>query len=219
MNVVIFGASEFAEVACAYLRKHPDYDVRAFTVAREYLTQDALCGFPVVPFEDLPDRYPPDEFGLFIAVGFSALNENRRAIYERAKALGYRMPTYIHPTVERWEETSIGEACFIFENNVIQPYVSIGNNCVIWSGNHIGHHSMIGDHVFIASHAVISGKCHVGDGCFIGVNATLRDGVAVGEHSLVGAGALVLADAPPRSFFKGAATVPTEYRPRSASST
>ena len=55
-------------------------------------------------------------------------------------------------------EVEIGENCFIFEANVIQPFVRIGDNVVMWSGNHIGHDSTIGSHCFIASHAVISGN-------------------------------------------------------------
>ena len=100
----------------------------------------------------------------------------------------------------------IGENCFIFEDNTIQPFVSIGNNVTLWSGNHIGHHSVIRDHTFIASHVVISGGVEIGEQCFIGVNATLRDHIKVGDRCVIGAGALLLADAAPEGVYVGAAT-------------
>ena len=86
---------------------------------------------------------------------------------------------------------SIGDNCFILENNTIQPFVSIGNNVTLWSGNHIGHHSEICDHVFMASHVVVSGGVHIGSQSFLGVNATLINNISIGEGCVIGAGALV----------------------------
>jgi sugar O-acyltransferase (sialic acid O-acetyltransferase NeuD family) len=140
------------------------------------------------------ESHPPERVKLLVAVGFSGLNERRREVYERCKALGYRFVTYIDPRAHQSGELEVGENTFIFEANVLQPFVRIGNNCVLWSGNHIGHDSTIGDHCFIASHVVISGNCSVGHSCFIGVNATLRDKVKVAPRCLIGAGAVILKD-------------------------
>lgn len=211
-KAVIFGTSEFAQVAYAYLRDDSEYEVSAFTVDREYITEPEMFGKPVVPFEELNSTHPAEEYAIFLGVGFSKLNANRRAVFEACKAKGYALPTYVHSTVYRWPETSFGEACFIFEENVIQPFVKIGSNVVLWSGNHIGHHSTIGNNVFIASHAVISGKCVVGDNCFIGVNATVRDGITIAPNSIVGAGAIVLKNTVPEGVYKANHTEPQERR-------
>lgn len=209
---VIFGTADFAQVAAVYLRDDGAYDVAAFTVNAEFITSPELAGIPVVSFETLQSTHPPDRFDVFAAVGFSKINANRRFVYEQCKAKGYRMPSYVHSSVHRWPETEIGDACFIFEGNVLQPYVRLGNNCVLWSGNHVGHHSVIGDNVFIASHVVISGKCRIGDNCFVGVNATLRDGVSVGDNAVIGAGVILLKDAQPDSLYKATPTQPEERR-------
>lgn len=71
-------------------------------------------------------------------------------------------------------DLKIGENCFIFEDNTIQPFVTIGDNRVLWSGNHVGHNPTVGDHVFVTSQVVISGACTIGDNSFLGVNATIR---------------------------------------------
>ena len=209
---VIFGTGDFAQVASVYLRDDAGYDVQAFTVNEQYIEEPALLGRPVVPFETLQTAFPPSEFAIFTAIGFSKINANRRAVFEACRERGYRLPAYVHSSVHRWKETAIGEGSFIFENNVIQPFVTIGSNCVLWSGNHIGHHSVIGDNVFIASHVVVSGKCTIGDNCFLGVNVTMRDSISVGENSVIGAGVLLLKDTEPGSLYKGAATAPQERR-------
>jgi sugar O-acyltransferase (sialic acid O-acetyltransferase NeuD family) len=211
-RAVIFGTTYFAEVALVYLRDDAGYSVEAFTVDGSYITEETMLGVPVVSFETLRDTHPPSDFVMFCAIGFSKVNANRRAVYERCQAAGYEMPSYVHSNVIRWKETTIGKGCFIFENNVLQPFVRIGDNCVLWSGNHIGHHSRIGSNVFIASHAVVSGKCVIGDNSFLGVNATLRDGITIAPNCVIGAGAIILHDTTEGAVYKGTETLPLERK-------
>lgn len=209
-KVVIFGTGDFARVASIYLAKDSPHEVAAFTVHRQYLTQDQLVGRPVVPFEELTRSHPPGEYAMLVAMGFRGVNSGRAEIYQACKAKGYDLISYVCSRAIQWGEVEIGENCFIFENNVLQPFVRIGNDTVIWSGNHIGHDAVIGHHCFITSHAVISGNVKVGDYSFVGVNATVRDGVTIGEKSVIGAGAVVLKDVAPCSVLKG---IPAELSP------
>ncbi|MBV8490708.1 MAG: acetyltransferase [Candidatus Eremiobacteraeota bacterium] len=211
-RAIIFGTTDFAQVASVYLREDGGYEVEAFTVDRRFIEAETLLGLPVVPFEDVATAFPPGDFAMFVGIGYSKVNKNRRDVYEACKALGYTVPTYVHSTVIRRPETKIGDGCFIFEENVVQPFVTIGDNCVLWSGNHIGHHTKIGNNVFIASHVVISGRCTIGDNCFIGVNATFRDGVTIGRDGVIGAGTIILGDTEEAAVYKGPATEPLPRR-------
>ena len=60
--VVIFGTGDFARVASVYLSQDSPHEVAAFTVHHSYITEPTLLGKPVVPFEELVDRYPPHRF-------------------------------------------------------------------------------------------------------------------------------------------------------------
>jgi sugar O-acyltransferase (sialic acid O-acetyltransferase NeuD family) len=192
--VVIFGVGAFAEVAEAYLRRDGGREVVAYTVDGEYVREKDFAGLPVVAFEELLESHPPDRVELLVATGFKGVNRVRRSIYERCKREGYGFVTYVCSKAMLMTEEPLGENTFVFEANVIQPFVRIGNDVVLWSGNHIGHHSRIGDHCFIASHAVVSGHVEIGEESFVGVNATFRDGIAIGPRCVIGAGAVVLAD-------------------------
>ncbi|HKW59011.1 MAG TPA: acetyltransferase [Candidatus Dormibacteraeota bacterium] len=193
-DVIIFGAGDYARIASVYLEADSEHTVAGFAVDGAFLDRKELLGKPVGAFEDMVETHPPDRVELLVAIGFSGMNQRRREVYERCKKLGYRFVTYVNSRAYRWGNIEVGENTFIFEANVLQPFVRIGNNCVLWSGNHIGHDSRIGDHCFIASHVVISGNCVIGDSCFIGVNATFRDGVKVAPRCLIGAGAAILKD-------------------------
>jgi sugar O-acyltransferase (sialic acid O-acetyltransferase NeuD family) len=194
VNVVLFGTGDFARIAHVYLRDDSPHEVVAFTVHGEYAEATEFSGLPLVPFEQLHERFPPGEFAMFVAIGFSRVNQARREVYDACKAQGYELITYVSSRALRSAETEIGDNCFVFEANVLQPFVRIGNDVILWSGNHIGHDSVIDDHCFIASHAVISGNVTVGSSSFIGVNATIRDGVSIAEDCVVGAGALIMRD-------------------------
>lgn len=201
--VVIFGTGDFARVASVYLTQDSPHEVAAFTVHRQYITEPTLLGKPVVPFEELAATHPPDRFAMLVATGFKGVNKVRAGLYHHCKELGYELIRYVCSKAAVWGEVEFGDNVFVFENNVVQPFVKIGSNSVLWSGNHVGHDATIGDHCFVSSHVVISGRASVGDYCFLGVNSTLRDGVALGAGCVVGAGAVVLKDAAPGSVLRG----------------
>jgi len=205
-SLVIFGMGDLAQLAHYYFDADSEYETVAFTADSDYIKDPLFCGLPVVAFEDIFDKYPPNAHTLFIALGYSKLNSIRKEKFCAAQHLGYNLATYISPRATILNGGNIGQNCFILEDNTIQPFVSIGNNVTLWSGNHIGHHSVICDHTFVASHVVVSGGCEIGEQCFIGVNATLRNHIKVGDRCVLGAGALLLRDAEPDGVYIGQAT-------------
>jgi len=199
-KVVIFGLNDLAEIAWFYLTKeYNNLSPAAFTVNDEYITQNTYHNLPIVPFEELEQYYPPSEYILFAPI---ANNKVREKIYNEGKTRGYNFLTYISPKCTNYA-LSIGENCFIFEDNTLQPFTTIGNNVVLWSGNHIGHHGVIEDNVFFTSHVVMSGHCHIKNGAFLGVNSTLRDGITIGKNSIVGMGSVVTKSIPDNETWIG----------------
>jgi len=195
-KLVIIGDSAFAEIAYEYFTHDSEYDVVAFSVEHEFLRRTELFGLPVVAFEQLEEMYPPDGHYFFAANVYTQLNALRTRLYSEAKKKGYSPASYVSPHAFVWRNCKIGEHCFIFENNVVQPFARIGDNVILWSGNHIGHHSSIKSNCFVSSHVVVSGFVEIGESCFVGVNSTIANNINIGNNCLIGAGALVLADVP-----------------------
>jgi sugar O-acyltransferase (sialic acid O-acetyltransferase NeuD family) len=195
-KLVIIGDSAFAEIAYEYFTHDSEYEVVAFSVEREFLKRTELFGLPVVAFETLQESYVPDTHHFFAANVYTQLNALRTRLYLEAKQKGYAPASYISPHAFVWRNCEIGEHCFIFENNVVQPFARIGDNVILWSGNHIGHHSVVKSNCFISSHVVVSGFVEIGESCFVGVNTTMANNINIGKNCLIGAAALVLADVP-----------------------
>lgn len=198
-RVVIFGTGEIAELAHIYFTEDSELEVVGFTADDAFVKEPTFRGLPLVPFSDVTTHFPPDVCGMHVALSYRRLNRNRQERFEAAKALGYRLPSYVCSRSVTWSDLTVGENCFILENQTIQPTVRIGSNVMLWSGNHIGHGTEIRDHAYLASHVVLSGHTVVGQRCFFGVNATTRDFVTVGDDCFITMGALVVKDVPPRS--------------------
>jgi sugar O-acyltransferase (sialic acid O-acetyltransferase NeuD family) len=205
-KVVVFGVSQWAELAHFYLTHDSPHEVVAFTVDREYLGANQFKGLPVVPYDEVDRHYPPHEFNMFIPMSFKKMNHVRADKYDDAIKRGYTLISYVSSKATTFPGFTCGDNCFILEDNTIQPFVTIGNDVVMWSGNHIGHHTVIKDHVTITSHVVISGCCTVEPFCFLGVNATVRDETVVERETLVGMSTVIAKDTKEFEVYQAAGT-------------
>ncbi len=185
-KLIIVGASAFAEIAYEYFVFDSDYDVVAFAVETPYLLEDHKYGLPLVAFETMERHFCPVEHEVFVAATYTQLNRLRTRLANASKEKGYKLASYISSRAFIWRNVDVGEHCFIFEDNTVQPFVKIGNNVVLWSGNHIGHHSVIADNCFVSSHVVISGFCNIGANSFLGVNATLANNLQIAQDNWIG---------------------------------
>jgi sugar O-acyltransferase (sialic acid O-acetyltransferase NeuD family) len=211
-KVIVFGASQWAELAHFYLTHDSEHEVAGFTLDGAYLKEPRFKGLPVVAFEEVAKEFPPASHKMFIPMSFKRMNHVRAEKYAEAKQRGYGLVSYVSSKATTFPGFTCGDNCFIFEDNTIQPFVTIGHNVVMWSGNHIGHHSTIKDHVMITSHVVISGCCTIEEYCFFGVNATVRDETVVARETLVGMGCVITKDTKEFEVYKVPGTDPASFR-------
>lgn len=200
-KVIIFGAGKIADEAYFYLTNDSPHEIVGFTVDRAYVTASEKLGLPVVPFEEIQDKYSPRDHKMFVAVGYQDLNRFRAQKYAEARAKNYELVSYVSSRAANLGNVEVGDNCFVLEFATIQPCSRIGNDVFIWSGNHIGHHATIGDHCYIAGNAVISGNTVIGPYCFVGVTATIGHEVTIGAESFIGAGSLITKNAEPKSVY------------------
>jgi sugar O-acyltransferase (sialic acid O-acetyltransferase NeuD family) len=200
-KVVLFGSGKIADVVYFQLTHDSHHEVVAFTVDGVYIAQKEKWGLPVIAFEEILDRYPPEDFKMLVAVGYQDLNRFRARKYVEAKAKGYELISYVSSRASNFSNVPVGDNCLILENASLQPCSWVGNNVFFWNGNHLGHHAHIEDHCYVAGQVVISGMAVVGPYCFLGVNATIGHEVTVGQESFIGAGTLITKNVTPKSVY------------------
>jgi len=200
-KVVIWGTGMFADLAYLYLTEDTEHAIVGFVVDAEFKDTDQFLGLPVVTPETVEAAFPPAECRMFVPMSQRENGDCRRSKYLAMKEKGYGFISYVSSRAQVFSNATVGENCFILENNIIQHYASVGDNVILWSNNHIGHHSSIGSHSFLTSQVVVSGRCSVGEHCYFGVNATVGDGIAVAERNILGAGSLVMRNTKPGQVF------------------
>ena len=201
-DVIVFGASDLAEVVAYYLSHDAGHRVPAFTVDGAYLKESRLSDRPVVPFEELSRTYSPDRFKLLVAIGYRRVNRLRADKCRAARSAGYQLVSYVSTRATVADNVPMGDNCIILEGNHVQPYARLGSNVVMLSGNLVSHHTSIGDDCFLAGGCAIGGRVTLGRGCFVGLNATVRNLIAVGDDCVVGAGAVLLESSPPAAVYR-----------------
>lgn len=199
-KLVIIGDAAGAEIMYAVIENDPRIEVSAFSVHNAFLKKPQMFGKQIVSFEDLPKLFPPAEFKLINAIGYSNINKNRESLFLQAKALGYDFYTYIHPSATILSK-EIGEGTFVMAGVVIEPFTKIRANTVIWSNSVVAHHAIIDENCWVASGVIISGEARIKKNCFIGVNSTVVNKVVVEEYNILGAQTLITKNTAPSSVY------------------
>ena len=207
--VVIVGTGETASLAFEYFCYDSPHEVVAFSAEAPFITADTFRGLPLVPFEELPKVYPPDEYRAFVSVSLTQLNRLRRRLYDGVRAAGFSCVSYVSSHALVLPSAQIGENVFIQEHVAVQHNARVGDNVYLSSGTCVGHSSVVEDDVFTGPHVVICGMCRLDSSSFIGANCTIAPEVAIAQDCVIGAGANVLTDTEPRQVYIGSPARPT----------
>lgn len=191
MELIIYGGGSFAKLMRHYFESDAACKVVAYCMDRDYILEHMIDGLPVIPFEDVEIAFPPKQYSMFVAIGYSNMR-NRVLMYQRAKNKKYRMPNYISKNAVIDSTTAIGENNAILQAVQIEPFVRVGDNNIIWSSSNICHDVVIGSHSFIAAKSTVGGFSRLGNNCFFGFNSTIAQNLFISDESLVGACSLVL---------------------------
>lgn len=191
-KLVLFGASEHTKLVHYYFSHYSNYEIAGFVADREYVTTDRMMELPLINFDQVETQFPPDQYDMFVAIGYRSTNTLRASKYALAKQKGYHLATFVHPSSYIDPSVRIGDNCLVLENCILQPFVTIGDNVIIWSGAHLGHHSCVDHHCFLAPRVALSGHVTVHEQSFIGINSTIRDHVTIAARNIIGAGSTIL---------------------------
>lgn len=179
----IFGNSQFAKMIKIYLDEDK-INFGGFVVDKEYIN-----GSNQIDLDTFLKNESLDDSEMIIAIGYDNMNDGRKNVYLKLKALGIKIKTFVHKSAVVSSASKIGEGSILLENVVVQPFVEIGSCNILWSNCSICHDTTIGDFNFFAASSTILGKVLIGNNCFIGAGATIKNRVSLCDYSLIGAAA------------------------------
>lgn len=190
-DLILFGTGRIAEVIYYYAKEECNFNVVAFTVDSAFMEGNTFCNLPVIPFENINQHYPPENYDMFVALGYQDLNKLRTSKYKEALKKGYHLVSIVSPAANVPKNVIFGINCFIMPPSIIHPCVTIGDNVFVWSGSVIGHHSFVKNNCWITSGSNIAGKVVIGENSLLAINSTIGHNVTLGQECFIGANALV----------------------------
>ena len=201
MNIIIFGTSKVSDVVYTCIKDENAFNIVGFCVDKEYIQESERFGLPVVAFDEIEKKFPPDKFKMLVAIGYHQMNKIREQKCIEAEQKGYELVSYINKNADVAPNVKIGQNCIILDNVSVEPFVEIGNNVCLYCNSTIAHHSTIEDNVWVTSGTVVGGNSIVGKNTFLGINATIGHNIKIGAENFIGAGALVTKNTEDKSVF------------------
>ena len=192
MELVIIGAGGFGREA-AWIAARAGLDVAGFCDDSAEHGADPKNGAPFFgAIEDAAPAHPGASF--FVAVGS---NRARKALAERAAAVGWKPCSIIDPTAVIAPGATVGEGCFVGAYAVVSCGASVGAFTIVNHQATVGHDAAIARFCQLCPGARVSGACSLGEGALLGSNAAISPLRRMGEWSTLGPGAAALADVAP----------------------
>jgi UDP-N-acetylbacillosamine N-acetyltransferase len=190
MKLIIYGNSDFAELMYYYFTNDSQYEVVGFCVDRDFIKSDKLLDKPLVAFEEVEKIFPPDEYKMFVAVGYKNMRL-RVKLYSKSVDKGYKHINYISSKAIVDESNIIGKNNAILYGVVLEPFAKIGNNNIINTNTIVCHHAEIMNGCFIAAKSLVGGFTVIKNNCFIGFSSTILQKLIIEDETLVAACSLV----------------------------
>lgn len=190
-RAVIFGAGGHAQVIASIIEDH--YGQLMFVTTEK-------TGTRLTEEEFFARRDEYRDAHLYIGIGS---NESRKRIYDRLRAVDFKIATCIssHAVIAR--DAEIGDGAVICPGAVIMTRARLGHNVIVNTLSSVDHDCVVGNHSYITAGVTFGGNTRVGESCFFGIKSATIQGVTVGDNSIVMAGSLVTGDVPPNVVVGG----------------
>lgn len=201
--IVLIGGGGHCGVVIDIIREENLYDEILISDLPENLGKYVLDVRIDYTDDQLEELFSAGVKHAFITVGKIGLDDRRKQLYEKLKALGFEIPTIISNSARVSRYASIGEGTLVGKGATVNAGAIVGRNCIINTGAIIEHNSIIYDNVHIATGTILCGAVTVGENSFIGAGSVLIQGVTVQKNILVGAGTVVINNLEERGIYVG----------------
>lgn len=189
-KIIVWGNSDYAKRMSLYLSEI--YEIVAYCVDPEYKDSDEFLGLPLFTYDQVLQRYAPDDYNFFIAVGYNQNLTVKQQCFLRVKSDGYKCVSYVHPSAIVSSHAEIGENVFVMESAIVSPYSKIGNCVTLCAQSLVCHDVNICDYCFLGAKSCVNGFTTVQNNTFVGAGAIIRDHIEIGAYNIIGAGCCVL---------------------------
>ena len=112
------------------------------------------------------------------------------------RAIGFALPTAIHPSALISPSARIGAGAVVMARSIVGTESVIDDLAILNTGAIIDHDNRLHIAAHVAPGCALAGNVTVGERALVGVGSAVRPGITIGADAVVGAGSAVVADVP-----------------------
>jgi UDP-perosamine 4-acetyltransferase len=203
-RLVLVGAGGHAKVVLEVFRAMGGFDIVGFVDPEP--STPAVLGVPVLGGDAVLETLRAQGVELaFVALGD---NRTRQKVGVHLRALGFEIPTAIHPSSLISPSARISEGVVVMANATVGTDTVIEEFAILNTGAVIDHDNRLCAASHVAPGCALAGNVTVGERAFVGVGSAVRPGIKIGADAVVGAGSAVVSDVPASTCVAGAPARP-----------
>lgn len=171
------------------------YKIVGVIDSKEKLGETVLGDIKIIDCDENLHKYKSKNIkNVFITVGSVGNPQIRINLFEKAKTIGFEIPSIVDKTAILSQNINIGDGNFIGKGAIINAGTIINDNCIINTGSIIEHDCYIDSFVHISPGATLCGRVRIGKNTHIGANSTIIQYKSIGNNVMIGAGSVVTKD-------------------------
>lgn len=198
-RVIIYGSKTLMQSLFFDASDNVDFKIACFASDSDYIECNDLLGLPWVPYHQLHQLYPPEEYDMLALFNGYRSMRARDVIYQKAKNSGYHLRNYISTRADVAANVTMGENNVIMGSSHVGFGGTMGSNNLIRQTVYLGHEFRMGDNNIITAGCNIGGHGCIKSHCYIGLGTTVIDHITLEEETLIGAGSVVIRNTEPHS--------------------
>lgn len=187
-KIVLIGGGGHCKSVIDVVEQENKYEIIGVIDTKENIGKKVL-GYQIIGCDDDLSEVFKICKNAVVSVGHIKSNALRVSLFEKAKNIGFNMPTIISPLAYVSRYSKIGEGSVVFHHALVNSNAEVGKNCIINTKALIEHDSIIRDNCHISTASVINGGVVVKENTFFGSNSVSKEYVEI--DGFIKAGGLV----------------------------
>lgn len=92
---VIVGTTPYSVEVYSFISAEGNAEILAFSSHRDFMRENMLCGLPIIPLEDLGNRFDMTKVEVLNTIGYTHMNSIRQRVNDDIEARQYKIGSYI----------------------------------------------------------------------------------------------------------------------------